>query len=340
MTDKDVTTTEVVENQTHVVIDGSDLDAVLANARGEPIPVKETKPTEIKQEEAKAEIEPDEETGLTEEEKKTYTDKMLKTIGKKHRAQKEAEEFAQTQFNEKKLAEKRAEQLERENQRLKEQMNPPKIEEAPKEPDRANFKTDKEYSDAMIDYRVDQKLREREAKEHAKAVEDRQREIEAEAQGRIAKAREIVPDFDEVMENADVEVPTNIAGYMQESDMFAELGYHFAKNPEVLENLAKLSPAKQLVAIGKIESTLKPFSEKSEKVENGEKPSPKAEKPANGETPSTNAKASKARPEPIKPLDTGSASQVEKPESEMDFKEVFAQWQKTHKVNLTKRRRH
>lgn len=329
---------------THVVIDNTNLDAVLAEARGEPLPKevpKEELKTEVKTE-TKSEPEEDDD-GLTPEQKATFTENMKKTIGKKHREKKEAEELAEEQYNARILADRRAEKAEREAQRLREQLTPaPKVEEA-KEPDRANFKTDKEYADAMIDFRVDQKLKAKEAEDHKKALEDLQREAAAQAIARIEKARELVPDFDEVLASVDDDkhpVSQTIAGYMQESDMFAELGYHFAKNPEVLDNIMKLSPTKQLVAIGKIESTLKPFSGNSEKATTDAKSEledGKATKPA----PSTNGiKPSKARPEPIKPLETGSASQVEKPVSEMSFQEYKSHWQEKHKVKLGLRKRH
>jgi hypothetical protein len=322
-----------------VVVDNTNVDAILAEARGEKYEPEAAKPAEAATDKPAEDAE-DPETGLTEKQKAEFTENMKKTIGKKHRLQKEAEELAEEQYNTRILAEKRAEKAEREAERLREQVNPPKVEEAPKEPDRANFKTDKEYTDAMIDYRVDQKLRAAAEAQHQRAVEDRQREIAAQAGARISEAAKLVPDFNEVVGAVDTVVPPAVAGYMQESDMFAELGYHFAKNPEVLENLAKLSPARQLVAIGKIESTLKPFSEKSGKVEdksNADKASQNGKAVAD---PSTNAKASKARPEPIQPLDTGSVSQVQKPVTEMSFQEYKAAWQEKHKVKLGLRKRH
>lgn len=332
MSDETVTTTEVVEKPTHVVIDNSNLEAVLANARGE-----EYKPEEKKEEtkvEAKEPVE--DEDGLTPEEKAELTDKMKKAIGKRTRALRETEELAEQQYNTARLAEKRAEALERENARLKEQLNPPVV-EALKKPSKADFKTDDEYIEAVADYRAELKIKEREDAAHARAVAEYQREIKVKAEERVSKAREIVSDYEDVVGSSDTPVPPDIAGYMQESEMFAELGYHFAKNPEVLENLAKLSPAKQLVAIGKIESTLKPFSEKSEEVKTA-----KAESNGKQETaPSTNGKSpSKARQEPIKPLETGSSSQVTKPASEMSWDEFKADWQKRNKVNFSARKRH
>lgn len=347
MTDETVTTTEVVEKKpTHTVLDNTDLAAVLADARGEPRPEKAEKPAEkaVSVKEAGKEVEPaEDDDGLTAEDRKELTEKMQKAIGKKHRLYKQAEEFGQDQFAEKQAAIREAEKLRREVERLKEQLAPaPKAEES-KKPNKADFKSEDDYIEAVADWRADVKIKEKEAKDHARALQERQQEIVNQATARIDAAMESGPaDFKEVLENSnDMDIPLDVAGYMQESEMFAELAYHLGTNPDVLENLAKLSPARQLVAIGKIESTLKPFSEKSGKVEvkTGETPESKDGKQETA--PSTNAKpASKARPEPIKPIETGSSSQVEKDPSELSYEETFSRFQKTHKVNLKARQRH
>lgn len=337
------------KKSTQVVINSGDIDAIVADARGEkPKALDDQPPPAEPKVEAKANGHDDEEEGedgLTKSQREdpALTEKMKRAIGKQFRKRKEAEEFAESQFNEKQLALRENERLSREAQRLKEQLTPKPVVEAPKEPDRANFKTDKEYADAMIDYRVDQKLRAKEAADHQKAIEDRQREIQAQAIERITVAKERVPDYDEVVGSVDLPVPPDVAGYMQESELFAELGYYLAKNPQELEKLGKMTPAKQLVAIGKIEAILKPFGESvSPKVEpqTGAKPESqdgKATKP----TPSTDGqKPSKARVMPITPLETTSAAQVEKPASDRTYDEEKALWARQHKVNFKARRRH
>lgn len=322
--------TEQVAETTHTVVDNSNLEQVLAEARGEKYAPEEKKP-EVKAEPA----EDAEDLGLEGEHASDpkLTEIVRKAVNRKHRQYKEASEFGETQFEEKRQALKKLEAVERENARLKEQLTPK--EEAPKKPVKADYKSDEEYIEAIADYKASEKIREREEQQHKAAQEERAREIFATAETRLNKAREVVPDYDEVIEAApEINIANSTLGYMQESELFAEIGYYLAKNVEVYEKLSKMSPQRQLVEIGKIESTLKPFSEKSEEVKTG-KPEPKTEA-----IPSINAKASKARPEPIKPLETGGASQVEKPEEEMNFQESFAAWQKSHKTNLRARRRH
>lgn len=296
------------------------------------------------------------EDGLTPRQKREFSAQMLKSIGKKHREKLEAEEFAADQYNRARLAEQRAENLERQLEELRKQ-SAPKVEE-PQEPKREDFSTDKEYEDARIDWRAEQKFKQKQAEVAAQREQERQAEVIRAATERLQKAAELVPDFQSVTEAADLRVPGHIAGYMQESEMFAELGYHFAKHPDVLEVLAKLSPARALVEVGKIESTLKPFSKDgaataSEKASNGHEPSSKTESAsptaANGkgagpnQTESTQQGAGpsqKSRAPVIRPLGSDSVSQVEKDPGQMSTREVIEAWKAKNRANLGLRKRH
>jgi len=314
--------------------------------------------TPAKEPEAKIETPPAEPTedeegedGLTAKQKREWTAAMQKTIAKKHRLQKEAEELAASEYNRSRLAEERAARLEREITVLREQNKPVEVIEGP--PDPAKFETESAYQEAMIDYRVDLRLKDREAKD-AKAREDaQQQEMVQHAEARIERAIDIVPDFKEVTEAVDMTVPPHIAAYMQESDLFAELGYNFAKHPDVLTKLAEytdgLKPGTQafvrgitrsLVELGKIESKLSPFaSAKADDKPNGVEPSQ-----SNGVKPSTETGTAPSKPRVqapiIRPLSAGSGAQVEKDPSERTAAEDTAIWQKKHGITLTARKRH
>jgi hypothetical protein len=289
--------------------------------------------TEVDDTQATAiEVEPEDvegEDGLTPRQKRELTEKMRKAIGAKHRALKEAEEFAGDQYRERRLAEQRAERAERELVRLQAQAQPPSATEEVAAPARTNFASEQEYQDALIDFKVDQKLKVKQAEEATARQAAQMEAIRAQASARIAAAIEAVPDFTEVTEAADIEVPPYIAGYMQESELFAELGYHFAKHPDVLERLGKLSPAKALVEVGKLETTLKPFT---------------AARPAkpNGHDTSASAPAVPIKPRapaPITPVDS-SGSQVERDPRDMTYEESKRDWERKKKVNLYARKRH
>jgi hypothetical protein len=290
------------------------------------------------------------EDGLTPRQKREFTGAMLKAIGKKHRLMKEAEEFAAAQYSERRLAEQRIATIERELAELKAKNQPAETAapEAAAKPDRAKFATDQEFLDAMIAWGVEEAMKKRAQEEAKQAAERRQAEILETAKARISKALEAVPDFAQVTGAADIEVPPVVAGYMQKSPMFAEIGYHLAKNPEILQSLAKLPADEQLVTIGKIEGTLKPFEAKAgSKDTNGATPS-KAAASTNGEqraaAPSeeTGTSPSRARDTApvIRPLNGSGASPVEVAPQDMNIRETIADFQRRNRVNLSLRKRH
>lgn len=334
-----------------VVLDSNNLSAVIADATGEPLEVSpeiktETKADpEIKEEvkaeksEVRPEIDPDDvegEDGLTPRQKRDLTDKMQKAIGKKHRALREAEEFAAEQYSERKLAEQRAERLERELARFQasQQQTQPQVKSDDGKPARDQFQTDEDYQNAVIDWRVNQQLKAKEAEIAKQKEQERLEQIRMSASERVEKAKEIVPDFAEVLENADVEIPAHIAGYMQESEMLPELAYFLAQNPERLDKIRRMSVANALVEIGKIESRLEPFGKKTEQKQDA----PKASQTKTVPEPSSERKPRAA--EPITPLSVASNSQVQKDFKDMNIREAIQDWQAKKRVNLNRRQRH
>lgn len=301
----------------HTVLDSSNLDAILADAGYEP-PEPKVDPTK---EEPEKGAEPDADDvegtdGLTPREKRELTTKMLKSVGKRVAQRKDAEEFAAAQ-------KQRAEELERENAELRAKIPPP---QPPKgRPERAQFATEQEFLDASIQYGVDEGIRKRDAeREEAAKIERAGKALE--------KAAKIVPDFAEVT-SANMNWPGMVVQHMRGSDLFAELGYHFYKNPSDLTRIANLPAEKQLVELGKIEAILAPFGET--------KVSSKAKDEDTSSSTDTGFSPSKARSDApvISPL-SGSTQLVERDPGEMNTRETIQTWSKDHKLDLRKRRRH
>lgn len=287
------------------------------------------------------------EDGLTPSERRDFTARMLKTVGRKTRQIKDAEEFAAEQYNQRVLADKRAEKAEQEREAFKAELaklQPVKV-EAATEPQREKFASDKEYADAMIDWRVDQKLKAKEIE----IAEQRRLSVQQNVKASLDRAAELVPDFEEFTSAAELNVPGHIVHLMQESGLFAEFGYHFAKNPDELAKLAIATPNKLKLEFQKIESKLTPFASRTaagaDGKPNGQKPSasetesaqPTAAASANGVDPSTKPRVSAPI---ITPLSAGSDSQVEKPARERSYAEEREAWQKKNQRSLTLRKRH
>ena len=321
-----------------VVLDSNNIDSIIEDATGQPTAKVEAERAEAAkimaegQEKAKADDDVEDENGLTPDQKKDLTAKMQKAIGNKTAKLREAEEATATFYNEKIQAERRAEQLEREVERLKTlhvPATPPKEAEPPQ---RDKYESDQAYWEAVADHRADMRIAAMKAEEAKSREEARQAEVVEQARTRIRKAIELVPDYADVTDSVDTEVPLVVGGYMQESEMFAEIGYYLAQNPEHLEKIQRMTPAKQLVEIGKIESTLKPFSEISEKAsvkKTAKEPSQETEK-----SPSSSIRG------PITPINMGSAAQVEKDERTATPREAIEIYQKRNNPNLMKRARH
>jgi hypothetical protein len=342
---------------TVVTIDSNDIPGILADA-GITLDQTETKPAGAETKpEAKAGDKPAEthddpddvegDDGLTPRQKRDLTSTMQKAIGKKHRMLREAEEFAAAQYSERQLAENRAKDLEKRLADVEARLKPAEQPAAaPEKPKRENFTDEYAYVDAMIQYGVDERLREKAADDakasEKKAFDDRM----AAATGRIQSAIKLVPDFVEVVNEASDKAPMlspAIGTYLEESEMVAELTYYLAKNPEVLVSLLKLSPHSQLVKIGKIESTLSPFgSEKDPNDTQSSKETPNGQaKPAPSEDTDTSLSKPRGKAAPvITPLEgTGSAG-ISKDSKDMNIRESIEDFSKKNRLNLNQRKRH
>ena len=301
-------------------------------------PADKDKPDAAAKKDGKAEPEQDDaddvedEDGTTARQKRELSAKMLKAIGKKHRQVREAEEFASDQIRIRREAEARAADLDRQ---LKQEQarNQPAAAKADAEPERDDFATDAEFMKASIKWGVDQGIKRQKAEE---AATQRQ----ATVQQQFKRAAELVPDFDETV-SKQLNYPAEVVAYMRESDMFAELGYHFAKHPAQLAKLVDLPPVRQLVELGKIEARLAPFGSSESSPKDGDKPNGTASKPAPS-TVDTGFSPSKARSDApvIKPLTSGEGTQVEPDVREMNTRQMIERFQKDQKVNLHARKRH
>ena len=153
----------------------------------------------------------------------------------------------------------------------------------PKPPVATDFATPEEYQDALVDYKVEQKLTLRDQRsKQVQAVTERADSW----QTRLQTAKTAIADYSEVMDAADTPIANHVAELLFEHDLGANLAYHFAKNPDVLEKLNSMTPAKAAFEIGKLADKLDvvvaPTDDKSVKPELKavDKPLSKAPPPA------------------------------------------------------------
>ncbi len=231
-------------------------------------------------------------------------ERVKRQIGKKHRQMKEAEEFARERDQAAERERIRADAAERELQRIrgaKSEGPKPGEDVDPDEPKQGDFKTVGEYTRALVKYEA-----EKAGKAGKAQAEQSRQQSEANAViGEFVKRQEAfkaaTPDYEEVIGDSDVIVPNIVTQYLMESEFGPQLAYHFAKNPDEVTRLKKLSPTRQIAEVGKLET-------KFEK---------KADAPVAA---ASRTEVSKA-PAPISPL-KGESVQVQKDPKDMTVQEL------------------
>jgi hypothetical protein len=244
------------------------------------------------------------------------------TINRKHRemreaqeGRQEAEEFAKTQWNEKRLAEERAERLERELSELKAKAAPAvKAEKAKPDPklfydDKGQFKAF-EYAEELAAYSASKAVeddRKNQADERRKAEAA---QAEAVARSRVQETIKKHPDFEQVMADSPLRTHNAVLEYLSAHEMIGEISYYLAKHPDFVERINAMHPLRAIAEVGKLELTLKPADEPT-----------KVEKPVDA---SAKRFANGAQSPPINTLNTAATVDTNTDPSKMTFKELRA----------------
>jgi len=225
------------------------------------------------------------------------------------------EELVRTR-HERNEARTEADQLRAELETLRQQMQANQALPAPKEldpkPQRSQFVSDEDYQEALTDWKVDQKLAERQQAEQQARVEATQQQLADNWAQRLEMAKTELADFDEVVGKSEIDLPNHLYVAIVESDMGPQLAYYLAQNPSEARLLKGMSQTAALRMLGKLEDQLEKASEKPK-----EQPATGAEK-----KPEKQVEKSKAPP-PIEPL-TGASGPVEKPTEQMTYQEYKA----------------
>ena len=267
------------------------------------IPQEEETQTETQGEEQEASQADDAPSSIEESQAEKEQDASQET--------KEADNQGQTRYQKRidKLVRQR-EEAEREKQRLADELNFYKSKEraAPKEEQKEisplDFDTYEDYEEALNSQtkRSEKKAEIPATKNIDVAYDSAVRMLD----DLFEDAREKYSDFDKVVRNPDIPVTRDMVLALSEIDNAGEVAYHLANNEKLVKDIAKLSPYRQAIELGKI----------SDKLLNP----PKAEK-----------KVTKA-PEPISPVGSG-GDVTQKDPSKMSFKEYEAYMKTQTKKN-------
>lgn len=212
-----------------------------------------------------------------------------------------AEDFGKQQYTRAQIAEERAAELERQVKANKSQPpapatpavdpNAPTIEKFTDAQGNQNWPA---FIEATSKYAAQTALQ----GERNRVVQE---ETEKAFKARLDDATTRYPDFLQVLEKADVTIQDDVLHYMTESQHGADLTYYLAKNPDEAERIRKLSPARALAEVGKIEERA-PWGKAAPAPTPAETPKePKAVRTAPGQS-SPSTRRTREAPPPINPL--------------------------------------
>lgn len=138
-------------------------------------------------------------------------------------------------------------------------------------PSREQYQDDASYFDALVDWKVDQKI----ALTKAELQQQQERITNNSGWAQSEKvAREKYADYDDVVRGAtDVLLPQVCQDAILGSPVGADIFYHLAQNPEEAEAINGMSPVRAIAAIGKIEAKLE-SAEKKPPVKTSRAPEP------------------------------------------------------------------
>lgn len=127
----------------------------------------------------------------------------------------------------------------------------PSAEAANKEPTPDQYDDYGKYVKALVKWEATQTLAQQQAEAGTRKVAETRAQTFEE---RIVDARGRIADFDAVVGRSDVPLSPHVGEILQESEKGADLAYHFAKNPDVLHRLNRMSERAAAMEIGRIEA--------------------------------------------------------------------------------------
>lgn len=118
---------------------------------------------------------------------------------------------------------------------------------------RDDFATDEAFNDARIAQiaakKAEELIAQREASQRAAQVQES-------FQAKAEAASEKYPDFDIVVSNPRLSINKDMAEFIAESDMGADVAYHLGKNPALAQRIAEMPTVKAVRELARIETEL------------------------------------------------------------------------------------
>jgi len=192
---------------------------------------------------------------------------------------------------------------------LEQQQAPQAEPQGEREPQPSDFDDAFEYAKALAKYEAKQIIAQEKAQEAAAKAAERQQQVLSTWADRVAKAKEEMPDYDEMVGTSEVAIHDVLRDAIIESEVGPKILYHLAENEDYAKKVAGMPLPQALKELGKLEAR---YSDSPE------------EKPAA-------VRKSKAPP-PINPIKASSAPVDVPIDSNGNFTGTIQQWKELRKA--------
>lgn len=190
---------------------------------------------------------------------------------------------------------------------LEAKVSPKQEAKVDEEPKPEQFTDMYEYQQALVDYRVDQRLAEEKQKAEQAKIEAQRQQVLNTWASRVEAAKSEIPDFEAMVGSSDIAVSNEVRDAIFESEVGPRILYHLAENPEIAEKLQGMTLTRALATIGKLEAQF--------------------EKAKADPEPQKNVTAAKSKaPAPINPIKASAAGPVTELDSNRQFHGSYQAW--------------
>ena len=131
----------------------------------------------------------------------------------------------------------------------------------PGRPDLKDFKTLEEYTEAVTDWKLNQREAQKRADDEKRVAQTAAQALQDSWAAKDDAAARAHPDYRELMDSTEIPVGPGVLAARQallEEENGAEILYWLAGRPAELKKIAALSPAKAILEIGKLAASLAP----------------------------------------------------------------------------------
>ena len=255
----------------------------------------------VVEETEQSEPEPKAEEGEAPEKPKKANPKLEKRFSELSKARDAARQEAAKEREQREALEARLRALE--------QQQVPQAGQAEREPQPSDFDDAFEYAKALAKYEAKNIIAQEKAQEAAAKAAERQQQVISTWAERVAKAKEEMPDYDEMVGTSEVAIHDVLRDAIIESDVGPKILYHLAENEDYAKKVAGMPLPQALKELGKLEAR---YSDSPE------------EKPVA-------VRKSKAPP-PINPIKASSAPIDVPIDSSGNFTGTIQQWKELRKA--------